>query len=340
MTADDIYIAFGRCRSGKRWFWYASARSYGHNEPHCDDPACSPGLTGHDYGWEDTEQAALDAMHAAASRLAGKPWGRGIGRPTWAAEMLKQINAAKRRTRPPKQGAAEAAPVEYLYEPWSWYDDYCETHKGINEIPIVKKTARRIYYDNSDSWDRTAGTVTLGYLSREEFETDTRCHDSCPRAVPAGLVCAPHGRNFRHCIHWGADWSDKRPRCLGVPPGCGDDCPVNTQGFQCARHGYMWEHCPHGRSQGDCYHGTAAGEARLPGRSSYHREGTVYATRQAAEEYLYRREREQERKRKGAEPELRRLRMAMADAHPDRGGTNEEFIAARERYERAQRQAS
>jgi hypothetical protein len=30
----------------------------------------------------------------------------------------------------------------------------------------------------------------------------------------------------------------------------------------------------------------------------------------------------------------------MADAHPDRGGTNEEFIAARERYERALRRAS
>src|SRR5260370_35373960 len=38
--------------------------------------------------------------------------------------------------------------------------------------------------------------------------------------------------------------------------------------------------------------------------------------------------------------DLRELRRAMADAHPDRGGTNEEFIAARERYERALRQAS
>lgn len=29
------------------------------------------------------------------------------------------------------------------------------------------------------------------------------------------------------------------------------------------------------------------------------------------------------------------LKQAMADAHPDRGGTNEAFIAARARYERA-----
>jgi hypothetical protein len=32
--------------------------------------------------------------------------------------------------------------------------------------------------------------------------------------------------------------------------------------------------------------------------------------------------------------------MAMADAHPDRGGTNEAFMAARERYKQALRQAS
>ncbi|WP_435246382.1 zinc finger domain-containing protein [Streptomyces sp. NRRL F-5630] len=35
--------------------------------------------------------------------------------------------------------------------------------------------------------------------------------------------------------------------------------------------------------------------------------------------------------------ELRRLRAAMADAHPDRGGTDEQFIAARTAYENARR---
>jgi hypothetical protein len=34
-------------------------------------------------------------------------------------------------------------------------------------------------------------------------------------------------------------------------------------------------------------------------------------------------------------PSLPELRRAMADAHPDRGGTDAEFIAARERYEKA-----
>lgn len=186
---EPDYIASGRCRSGSRWFWYVSARSYGHDERHCEDPVCSPGLTGHEYGWEDTEDEALDAMRAAGARLSGRPWGRGIGRPTWAAEILKQINAARRRTRPPIPGAAEAAPVEYLYEPWSWsdYDNPpYETYKRINAIPIVKKAAKRIYYDRTDSWDRSGGTVTVGYIGRQDFETDTRCRDTCPRDIPAG----------------------------------------------------------------------------------------------------------------------------------------------------------
>lgn len=37
-------------------------------------------------------------------------------------------------------------------------------------------------------------------------------------------------------------------------------------------------------------------------------------------------------------PSLPELRKAMADAHPDRGGTDAEFIAARQRYERARTQ--
>ncbi len=38
-------------------------------------------------------------------------------------------------------------------------------------------------------------------------------------------------------------------------------------------------------------------------------------------------------------PSLAELRQAMADAHPDRGGTDAAFIAARDRYERARKRA-
>ncbi|WP_331764450.1 hypothetical protein [Streptomyces anulatus] len=39
-------------------------------------------------------------------------------------------------------------------------------------------------------------------------------------------------------------------------------------------------------------------------------------------------------------PSLPELKQAMADAHPDRGGTDEAFIAARARYERARDKTS
>jgi hypothetical protein len=121
---------------------------------------------------------------------------------------------------------------------------------------------------------------------------------------------------------------------------CPDQCPLDTTSVECAEPGYTWAHCSQRHAPGNCWHGSPAGCADLPGRGGNLGGGTVYATREAAEEYLYRWRREQERERKDAEPELKRLRMAMADAHPDRGGTNEEFIAARDQYDRALRQAS
>ena len=50
-------------------------------------------------------------------------------------------------------------------------------------------------------------------------------------------------------------------------------------------------------------------------------EHVVFATREAAEAI--------------AHGDIKQLRRQIASVHPDRGGTNEEFMAARKRYERA-----
>jgi hypothetical protein len=55
-------------------------------------------------------------------------------------------------------------------------------------------------------------------------------------------------------------------------------------------------------------------------------EHVVFATREAAEAIAY--------------GDIKQLRRQMADVHPDRGGTAEQFMAARKRYERALRRAS
>ena len=188
-------------------------------------------------------------------------------------------------TPPPPDTCTSPAPA-------SAYHGYpAETRRWVQEVPIVKKTAKLIYY-TSDSWDRREAVVSPGCISREQFETDTRCHD---------------------------------------------DCPADTRGVRCAQHGYTWEHCPHGEDR--CRHGYPAGVIPVPG--DRHRPGPAgrlfFATRQAAEDHLYRGERERAGQAAPQAPPIKELRRAMADAHPDRGGTAEQFIQARRRYQTALR---
>jgi hypothetical protein len=118
------------------------------------------------------------------------------------ADALERIGAVGRKARPPKTGTHDAAPVEYLYVPCARprKGHPAQTRRWVQAVPIVKKTARLIYY-TSDSWSRSEAVVSPGCISREQFETDTRCHDDCPRDIAAGLVCARHGRGHRHCVH-------------------------------------------------------------------------------------------------------------------------------------------
>jgi hypothetical protein len=199
-------------------------------------------------------------------------------------------------------------------------------------VPIVKKTAKLIYY-TSDSWDRREAVVSPGCISREQFETDTRCRDNCPRDI-ADLVCARHGRGHRHCVHVLAPGR----RCH-APGGCGQECRADTRGLCCARHGYTWEHCAHGEDW--CRRGYPAGVIPVPG--DRHRPGPAgrlfFATRQAAEDYLHRGERERAGRAVPQALPIKELRRAMANAHPDRGGTAEQFIQAHRRYQTVLRAA-
>ena len=81
----------------------------------------------------------------------------------------------------------------------------------------------------------------------------------------------------------------------------------------------------------------------IPIPGDRHRPGPAgqlfFATRQAAEDHLYRGERERAGQAAPQAPPIKELRRAMADAHPDRGGTAEQFIQARRRYQTALRSA-
>ena len=178
--------------------------------------------------------------------------------------------------RPPEPGAHDATPAGYLYVPCARIRNHgypAGTRRWVRQVPIVKKTAKLIYY-TSDSWDRREAVVSPGCISREQFEADTRCRDD-------------------------------------------------------------WEHCPHGEDR--CRHGYPAGVIPIPG--DRHRPGSAgrlfFATREAAEAALYRGERERAGQAAPQAPPIEQLRRAMADAHPDRGGTAGQFIQARRRYQTA-----
>jgi hypothetical protein len=178
------------------------------------------------------------------------------------ADTFRRIRAAVRKAWSPEAKTNATAPAEYLYVPCArvrYYGMSAQTRRWVQEVPIVKKTDKWIYY-TSDSWDRLEAAVSPGCISRQEFETDTRCRDG----YPAGVIPIPGHRSG-----------------------------------------------PAGR--------------------------LFFATRQAAEDHLYRRERERAEHAAPPTPPIKELRRAMADAHPDRGGTAEQFIQALRRYQAALR---
>jgi hypothetical protein len=178
---------------------------------------------------------------------------------------------------PPQPGYGHCGAVEYLYVPcvrMSGSGSAAEPRRWVQAVPVVRKTAKWIYYA-SDSWNRREAVAGPGRISREQFETDTR-HRGRP-GYPAGVIPVPGDRQH---------------------PG------------------------PAGR--------------------------LFFATRQAAEHHLHRTERERTGKTAPQAPPgkaapqalpLKELRRAMADAHPDRGGTVEQFIQAHRRYQTALRAA-
>jgi hypothetical protein len=155
----EVYIDHGRCKSGRRWFWYAAVLDYDY--PRCDDPVCDPGLHPHEYGWEDTEDLALKAKAEAAIPLGGEGCYRNASGSAGAAtRALKRINAAKRRTRSPSD-STDASVIEYLYEAYIFTPDQGDEIRGVKEWQIARRAARRIYFID--------GT----FVSREELETGT-----------------------------------------------------------------------------------------------------------------------------------------------------------------------
>jgi hypothetical protein len=139
---------FGRCRSGRRWFWMARdwPRTIGTED--CLD-VC-------EYGWADTEDAAMAAAMAAVREFqAPGSLMMACLKHDYASRKLKELNEASRRARPAPD-TSEAHAVEYLYARGHCWGDGpcgCEELTGtarwnyhLQKFQILKKTKQRIFY--------------------------------------------------------------------------------------------------------------------------------------------------------------------------------------------------
>lgn len=190
-----------------------------------------------------------------------------MNKPSLIAVAARRLGTAGRKPGHAKSASGDAARAEYLYVPC-----VCTHNNGhsacticwVQEVPIVRKTAKLIYY-TSDSWNWRKAVVSPGCISRPQFEADTR---------RPGDGRSGHGYPAR---------------VIPIPPDC------RQSGFA--------------------------------GRF-------FFASREAAEGHLDREERRQAGQAAAREAALiKELRRAMAEAHPDRGGTAQQFIEARSRYQ-------
>ena len=221
-----------------------------------------------------------------------------MNKPSLIAVGAKRIGTAGWKSKHSKSIASDAAPVEYLYVPcvYTRYKGHsADTIRWVQEVPIVKKTAKQIYY-TSDSWNWRKAVVSPGCINRQQFEADTRCHreERSRHGYPAGVIPIPRDR--RQAGSAGRFFFASRQAAEG--------------------HLHREE-----RRQ--------ASQAVSAGRFSF-------ASREAAEGDLYREERRQAGQAAARKAALiKELRRAMAEAHPDHGGTTQDFIEARRHYQTA-----
>lgn len=170
--SDDILFLYGRCRSGRKWFWAVRSSYRLEKEAH---------------GWEDTEQGALDAARAAVKEFVqGHRTGAFFDAGT-ASYKLKEINAERRAARP-SSSSTHSKPTEYLFSYHAYVSDQdSRVTRYFYRFQIVKKTAKRIYYlDTAEEIDELTGElvdrgyplipdlkyVQHGFVDRQKLEAD------------------------------------------------------------------------------------------------------------------------------------------------------------------------
>lgn len=169
---DHAYIRWGRCRTGRRWFWTAAEVLGAATAEEIDDAAL--------HGIADTEVESVTAAREAVARIAA-------GRPAIAemrhgdaSRLLRKLNAEQRAARP-ASGETAAGAVEYVYGTRHHYpDDW--TLPEVREViayRVTRRTAARVYYVR-DELHGQAGYVDRAALEREgcAWRRSARWHEA------------------------------------------------------------------------------------------------------------------------------------------------------------------
>jgi hypothetical protein len=188
VSAECELFFFGRCRSGKRWFW----------QTHCLPSLKEQLKSRMKFGWADSEELATVAAMAAVLELKEpKSPGLAFFSQDTACGRLKELNEEKRRQRPAPD-TSNSRPVEYLYGRFyhagSEYIGDREVH-GIVAFPIVKKTKHRIFYKRHWVWFWPQDEE--GWSCPKHYENDVRFVDREKLEVIGEI-----GTNHR----WQEDW--------------------------------------------------------------------------------------------------------------------------------------
>jgi hypothetical protein len=173
---ERSFIMFGRYRSGQRWFWKA------YNFTLTSDRHLQTGVWEQveEHGFEDTEEAAWAKIQAAVIRLAANRPAIAAASHAIASDALKELNAAKRRARPPSE-ATDSKVVEYLYG----YSRGGEDSPGHPvRYRITKKIAKRVFYVRHEEWLDERGELQshqfyaptddgrIGFVNRQKLDAD------------------------------------------------------------------------------------------------------------------------------------------------------------------------
>jgi hypothetical protein len=182
-----ILAFFGRCRSGKRWFWSAHIFQIRDEE------------IAQESGFVDTEDEAWEAAtNAVRSFRDGSPIVADVSHDS-ASRHLKELNKQKRAARPPS-ASRDARMVEYLYATRSFYDDMeGRTCRVFKRFRIVRKTRERVFYvrDGGEEIDRLGEPIDYGNIRSTSSDDGTIANVDRQKLEAKGEV-------DNRGVHWSA----------------------------------------------------------------------------------------------------------------------------------------